>query len=260
MLERIVPALALAGFVSVAGAADQEVYLATLPGYPPFTFYQEGAEHEVEEVVPPGENAESFTGYSWDIAREAFHAVGWTVRLRITPWARGMYELKQEKTEILFPTGKNPERLEYMQYSEGSVVDVNFLVYTQAGADIDYDGLASLRDRTVAVVRGFNYGADFNQADHFEKTPVDSIKQGFELLRSGRVDGFAGYDIVWDYRLRQWGWSGDFEKLEPFDQTREFLAGLQTRGPAGGAIEAFDRGLQKIRANGTLDDIREKWE
>lgn len=260
MITRLVFALGLLGAASTAAAADQEVYLATLPGYPPYTFYEDGAEHVVEEVIPPGERSAAFTGYSWDIAREAFHAAGWTVRLRITPWARGMYELKQGKTHLLFPTGKNPERLEYMQYSDGAVVDVNFLVYTQAGADIDYDGLPSLRGRSIAVVRGFNYGAAFNQADHFEKEQVDSIKQGFELLRSGRVDGFAGYDIVWDYRLGQWGWADEFDKLAPFDQTREYVAGLQGNEAATRAIEAFDRGLQAIRDNGTLAEIREKWQ
>lgn len=260
MFARIMIMLILTATAPTATSADREVYLATLPGYPPFTFYADDANQVVEEIVPPGKDARSFTGYSWDVAREAFHAAGWTVRLRITPWARGMYELKQGKTDLLFPTGKNPERLEYMQYSEGSVVDANFLIYTRADADIDYDGLASLRGRTIAVVRGWNYGADFNQLDHFEKQQVESIKQGFKLLRSGRVDGFAGYDIVWEYRLQQWGWNDEFDKLEPFGHTREFVTGLQSRESAGRAIQAFDHGLRTIRENGTLARIREKWE
>lgn len=260
MFVRIMIMLILAALAPAANSADREVYLATLPGYPPFTFYADGASPVVEEIVPPGRDAGSFTGYSWDVAREAFHAAGWTVRLRITPWARGMYELKKGKTDLLFPTGKNPERLEFMQYSEGSVVDVNFRIYTRADADIDYDGLASLRGRTIAVVRGFNYGADFNQSDHFETHRVDSIKQGFELLRKGRVDGFAGYDIVWDYRLQQWGWKDEFDKVEPFGRTREFVTGLRSRESTARAIQAFDRGFRTIRENGTLARIRAKWQ
>jgi len=243
-----------------AAAADQQVYLATLPGYPPFTFYQEDVETEVEETIPPGEDSDYFTGYSWQIARAAFHAVDWTIKLRITPWARGMMELREEKTDILFPTGKNPTRLEYMQYSNNSVVDVNFLIYKNAGDSIGYDGLRSLEGDPVAVLRDFNYGEAFNKADYIDKVKVDSIEQGFDVLEEGRVVGFAGYDIPWDYRLRQWGRAADFDKLPPFDGTKEFLAGLQDREAATEAIKAFDEGFRRIQENGTLAEIRQRWE
>lgn len=253
-------AFALMVSASPVSAAENEVYLATLAGYPPFTFYEEGAEPFHEKVVPPGSDAEGFTGYSWDIARAAFHAAGYTVRLRVTPWARGMFELKDGKTDLLFPTGKNPERLEFLQYSQGSVVDVGFLVYVSGDNAIDYDDLGSLEGQTIAVLRGWNYGDEFNQADHFDRMQVDSIEQGFKLLRSGRVDGFAGYDVAWDYRLRQLGWADEFRKLAPFDNASEYITGLQTSDKATEVIEAFDRGLERIRANGTLADIRARWE
>ncbi len=257
---RIIPAALVLFVSSSAAAAEQEVYLATLPGYPPFTFYQEGVDTEVEETIPPGEQSDYFTGYSWEIARAAFHAVDWTITLRITPWARGMEELREKKTDILFPTGKNPTRLEYMQYSDNSVVDVNFLIYKNAGDSIGYDGLRSLEGEPVAVVRGFNYGEAFNQADYIDKVSVESIEQGFDVLEEGRVVGFAGYDVPWDYRLRQWGRADDFEKLAPFDGTKEFLAGLQDHQPGTEALEAFDKGFQRIKENGTLAEIRERWE
>ena len=184
--------------VGTSHAAERTVYLGTLPGYPPFTFYKDGSPPEIEQVVDPGERARSLTGYSWDIARAAFHAVGYTVRIRVTPWARAMYELQNGKTDLLFPTGKNAERETYLEYSDGSVVDVDFLVYVRENGGKDYVDLTSLEGQTIAVMRGFNYGKRFNSADHFTRQPVDSVRQGFELLREGRVDGFAGYDVVWD--------------------------------------------------------------
>jgi len=106
--------------------------------------------------------------------------------------------LRENKTDILFPTGQNPTRLEYMQYSNNSVVDVNFLIYNNAGDSIGYDGLRSLEGEAVAVVRDFNYGETSNKADSVDKVKVDSIKQGFDVLEEGRVVGFAGSDIPWD--------------------------------------------------------------
>jgi len=45
-----------------------------------------------------------------------------------------------------------------------------------------------------------------------------------------------------------------------FDGTKEFLAGLQGNDEATAAIEAFDKGYERIRDNGTLDEIRARWE
>lgn len=243
-----------------AAAADQQVYLTTLPGYPPFTFYQKGVETEVQEIIPPDGETDYLTGYSWEIARAALHGVDWTVKLRVTPWARGMEELREKKTEILFSTGKNPTRLEYMQYSNNSVVDVNLLIDKHAGDSIGYDGLRSLEGKPIAVVRGFSYCQAFNQADYIDKVTVDPIEQGFNVLEEGRVAVFAGYDIPWDYRLRRWDRADDFEKLRPFDGTKEFLAGPQDNERASEAIEAFDEGYQRIKENGTLVESRERWE
>lgn len=251
--------LAFAG-MQPAGAADREVYLATLPGYPPFTFYHPDRRRAIEQVLEPGQRGAALTGYSWDIARAAFAAAGYTVRLRVTPWARAMYELRRGKTEVLFPTGRNPERLEYLHYSRNSVVDVDFRVYVRDDSALEYESLDSLRGRTIAVMRGFNYGETFNAAAHFERIVVDSLRQGFELLEGGRVDGFAGYDVVWDYRLREWGWEDRFRKLAPFDGTREYLVALRDNPDGIAAVEAFDRGYGRIRDTGELARIRARWE
>lgn len=44
------------------------------------------------------------------------------------PWARAMHELQTGKVDLLFPAGRNAERLEYTDCSEEPANAVNFLV------------------------------------------------------------------------------------------------------------------------------------
>ena len=60
--------------------------------------------------------------------------------------------------------------------------------------------------------------------------------------------------------MRQWGWADDFRKLAPFGRTREYLVAMKGNREAIAALDAFDRGMRRIRSNGTLERIRERWE
>ena len=94
---------------------------------------------------------EGFQGYSWDVLRESFHEMGYTIHLSITPWARAMSYVTSEKEDILFPTGKNTERKRIFHYSEEPVNQANFLVYVRADDPTEWKGLESLRGLVIGV-------------------------------------------------------------------------------------------------------------
>jgi len=92
-------------------ASMQTVSVTTLDDYAPYTFKQENATIGNMETIPPGEDSNVLQGYSWDILRESFHSQGWTIELTVIPWARAMNNFDNGEVEVLFPTGKNNERL-----------------------------------------------------------------------------------------------------------------------------------------------------
>ena len=240
-------------------ADDKVVSIATLPGYSPYCFYKPDADNETWDQVPPGSDSRVFQGYSWDVIRESFHATGYTLQLRIVPWSRAMHELKRGKVELLFPAGKNAERLQYMNYSEEPVNAVDFLIYTRDGTDFQWNGLESLDGLRIGAARGWNFGNKWEQQTGIEKELVDSIQQGLDMLDEGRIDGFAGYEVVWDYKIRELGRSGKYDKLPPFDETREYVTAMKTNPRGAELLAAFDRGKREIVANGTMDEIAARW-
>lgn len=249
----------VAGTTSHA-AEEKRVRIATLYDYPPFGFYEDGrAPPILEVVVPPGSDAGRFQGYSWDIVRESFHAQGYTIELVVTHWARAMASVKEGNVDLLYPTGMNTERLAYFSYSEAPVNDAAFLVYVNQDTEIEWQGLASLEGMTIGMVRGYNFGDEWSEQEGISKYPLNSIEQGFRMLRRGRLDGFAGYETNWDYVLKEMELQGSFDKLPEFGSSREYVVGLQTNPDTERLLRDFDAGLQAIKESGEYQRIVERW-
>jgi polar amino acid transport system substrate-binding protein len=251
----------LALSINPAAANEREVHVVTLTDYPPFGFHADDANRRTTYVVPPGEDAEGFQGYSWDVLRESFHSQGYTVRLRIVPWARAMHELQYDDIHLLYPAGRTPEREAYMTYSDEPVNEVDFRIYARTNSDLPerWNGLRSLSGLRIGVARGWNFGSEWDETDAFEKQNLDGIEQGFAMLDQQRIDGFAGYEVVWDYQISELGLDGNYVKLPPFDTAREYVTAYTGHAAGEEMVEIFERGRRQIEENGTLDRINASW-
>ncbi|NRD72893.1 transporter substrate-binding domain-containing protein [Shewanella sp. VB17] len=236
---------------------DNIVSVTTLGDYAPFSFIEGNS--IVETIVRPGENIPGYQGYSWDILRESFHIMGYTIKLSVSPWPRAMQNVKTGKIDILFPTGMNEERLKVFDYSHEFVNEAKFLIYVRAESPIKWIGLESLNNLVIGVKRGFNYGDKWHSVDYVTKYDVNTISQGFQMLEKGRIDGFIGYENTWDYILKQQGWSNKYNKMPSFGSTKEYIAVLKTNPNGQTILQDFDIGKQKLIESGKLKEIEKFW-
>ncbi len=249
--------LALLFASSIIYSSEKVVSVATLEDYAPFGFVVGNG--KVEVTLPPGNNLVRYRGYSWDVLRESFHAMGYTIKLSVSPWARAMHNVKTGRADILFPTGKNKERLKIFDYSHEFVNEANFLIYVRAENPIKWTGLESLRGLVIGVKRGFNYGDRWTSVDYVTKYDVGTILQGFNMLEKGRIDGFLGYEFNWDYILKQQGWMKKYRKTPSFGSSREYLVALKTNPLSFIILKDFDTGKQKLIQSGRLEEIEKNW-
>jgi len=248
--------ISLPGF---AISKEKTVSIATLDDYSPYCFPTENRKSNVNDTIPPGSDSCLLQGYSWDVLRASLHEMGYTIELKVYPWARAMNSVKDGSVDLLFPTGKNSEREKIFVYSTEPVNKVNFLVYTKKDFDLKWDGISSLDNLPVGVMRGWNYGEKFEANTAIKKQPINKISQGFKMLESNRIKGFAGYEIVFDYSLKQMNQSQSFTKLPSFDSTAEYVVGLKTNEKIMEFIKDFDMGKQRIIQSGEFDKIVQKW-
>jgi len=249
--------LILSAIFTSSYADDKIVTISTLGDYAPFCMADE--KHKIDQVIPVGKDAVGFRGYSWDVVRESFHEMGYTIHLSIRPWPRAVHNFKNNKTDILFPTGVNEDRKKMFFFSETPINQANFVVYVRSTSTIKWKGLSSLKGLTIGVKTEFNYGDKWRANTQANKLGISKIWQGFQMLDVGRIDGFLGYEANWDYTLRQHNWNHKFRKLPVFDSTEEYLVTMKSNAEGKELLKAFDRGKQILIQNGKYDEITRKW-
>ncbi len=236
---------------------DKVVTVATLEDYAPFC--QIIGDSTPDGLFHPGSDSRGFEGYSWDVLRESFHEMGFSIKLSVAPWARALKSVQNGTVDILFPTGKNSNRQQIFHYSEQPVNHTNFLIYVRKDYPINWNGLDSLNGLTIGMKRGFNYGDTWESTTNIKKYNISTIIQGFRMLDYNRIDGFVGYETTWDDVLKKKGWGAKYRKLPIFDSTNEYLVALKTNPRSIELLKVFDSGKQTLLQNGKMKKIEDKW-
>lgn len=240
-------------------SSEKIVKLATLPDFPPFSFVIENYDMDAEIIIP-GEDSNWLTGSSWDIVRESFHAMGYTIQLEIMPWKRALLLTEKCEIDILFPAGKSDARQEIYRYSTEPINTINYVIYVRPDSKLKWNGLASLEGLQIGVKKGWTYGDEWNNSDHFVKFNVDGVLQGFKMLDKNRLDALAGYEEVYDYILKQTKWKNKYKKLTFFGGSLEYPIGCRDSELVKELLDDFSKGKQIITDNGILEKISRRWQ
>lgn len=240
-------------------AEEKVVTLATLTDFVPFCFSKEGAAPIPGEQIPPGIDSRQLQGYSWDVVRESYHAMGLTIALYVVPWERAVHYLNTGKVDAIFPANRTEEREQNYIFSREMVDAMRMVVYLPAASTIDWQGLRSLEGMRVAQVRGWAYGELWAKHDKIVKEKTDSILQSFHILDKDRLSAVVGYEAAYDYALRGAGIFEKYRKVGPFEVINELMMGRKNDPESVTALDAFDQGRISIETSGRREAIDKKW-
>jgi len=240
-------------------AAQRIVTLATLTDFIPFCFKKEQAVEIAGEVIAPGQDSQQLQGYSWDVVRASFHAMGYTIQLYIVPWERAVHYLNTGKVDAIFPANRTQEREKTYQFSQGVVDEMRMVVYIPFDSTLNWNGLESLNGLRVAAVRGWSYGEKWVKNQYIIKEKTDSILQSFVILDKKRLAGVVGYEAAYDYALKEAKIIHKYRKVGPFETIYEYLMSKKETAGGATALEIFNSGRAQITKNGTLAAITAKW-
>jgi len=182
--------------------ADKIIKVTTLTDFAPNCFPIPNSVRKAVEVMPPGGDSRQLQGYSWDVVRESYHAMGYTIKLFVAPWSRGMHYIDKGKVDVIFPASKTKERVKKYHYSSEIVDETKVVVYLPVDSGFKWNGLSSLHGRVIGTVRGWSYGKTWEAADLIVKDSTSTILQGFRMLDKDRVFGVVGYENSFDYVMK----------------------------------------------------------
>jgi polar amino acid transport system substrate-binding protein len=199
-------------------------------------------------------------GVSVEIITEAFKSQGHTVDFKIMPWTRALNEVKSGKVDVLVATWFTNERTSFLKYSD-PYLENSLKFIMRKGEGFEYNGLDSLSGKTVGIIRNYGYGDEFLAATNFKKPEANDLIANAKKLTAKRVDLTLEDELVAKSTL-----SGAGMNLDDFEFTNNALSVNPLHVTSGLAnpnhaeyIEAFNKGLVEIKANGTFDKILAKY-
>jgi polar amino acid transport system substrate-binding protein len=141
-------------------------------------------------------------GVASDLVSTALARAGYTSHYTEVPWARAVQGLQRGTYDVLINAWYAPERAIYGDFSEPYLVNrIRFVQHR--GANIQYQRLADLYAHSIATVRGYAYGADFDSDPQLQRVGVLSFEVAARMLHAGRVQLAVEDELVARYHLNR---------------------------------------------------------
>ncbi len=198
-------------------------------------------------------------GFSVELLREAAKRVGLTVDFTVEPWSLLKEKLEKRELDILPLVAYSEKRAEEMVFSQAYLV-LHGAVFTRKNETSRFKTIEDLNGKQVIVMRG-DIAEDFLDTTPLgeQRLHVGLLVEAMQLLAAGKgdcviVDSLAGTSILKELDLE-----------DQIERAIDHVVEMETRwafaGPKGSEslISKLNEGLLLLRADGSYDQLYEKW-
>lgn len=190
-------------------------------------------------------------GYMSHIVTEAFAEEGIEVEYVFLPWKRGFEDAKDGKYQGSLIWGYNEERAKDFLYSD-TVAELGTSLFHQKEKTIEWNEPTDLKKYRIGGVIGYAYGVEELEKQGVLKIDRIGKDEGnYKKLAAGRLDIVLEDTEVGHETINTMGLSDQLTAHPKTLQARQYSVIISKNAPnAEALIEAFNRGLAKLKADG----------
>lgn len=196
------------------------------------------------------------TGLYFDILREVFNPEGYTLDITHVPYSRSTHLVKSKEADVV--VGPYADEVSGVVYPEWHFDNDAVSVVFVPGEN-SWSGEESLRGKRAAFIRGYAYDEYFDVS--FRPERVNRRKNGYDMLRHGRVDYFIdaimeieGYQDDHPDYWEEAGFDSAHAKWLPL----YFCFADTSKGRK--LAELYDRRFEELLESGRIKEMFEEWE
>jgi polar amino acid transport system substrate-binding protein len=190
------------------------------------------------------------------IVSETFALEGITVEYVFLPWKRAYEDAKEGKADGSIIWGFSEERAAELKFSE-PVINLETVLFIQKNSTVDWTTEEDLGKYSIGGVIGYSYGIEALETSGKVKiSRIASPENNYKKLASGRLEiVLEDRDVGWQL-ANNLGLT-DSLKTHPKPLNTKSFHLLMSKNSAKGDkfLEAFNRGLAKMKASGKLDQM-----
>jgi len=199
-------------------------------------------------------------GLCFALLQAIFANSNFSIEPRVLPFKRiELYLRKGEEIDASPYVWYNRERAKYLRFSDPLLYNRVYF-YVRKDSTITYNRLEDLQHLTIAVIRGYYNGEEFDNAEYLDKNICNTNEQAIKMLVMGRVDMAVLDSIVAENLMQKLKLEGTLKKLPTALLKTALYFVVSLKNPQGEEIiNAFNRGLRRIKANNQYETIMKSY-
>ncbi len=137
-------------------------------------------------------------GFSVDLARQIFSQLGYSLKLTFMPWGDIINAMDSGQFDVVPAIWFTSERDRHLHFSDA--YQQNRLVFISLNSEsFQYQGLQSLKGKTLGLVTSYAYPQALLQAKGVNKLYSKDARENLRMLAGGRVHLTLGNYLVMKY-------------------------------------------------------------
>ena len=198
-------------------------------------------------------------GFTAEIIKQALAHSGMKSHFIYMPWKRAMESVRAGEIDALYSAYYSYERAaSYLLTDPYISSELMFAVHKDSPLS-GYNALSDLIQYRIGVVRGYVNSQEFDQADYLNKEEVTSDHLNLKKLLGKRVDLIVIDKYVALHLLSSMNYPENSIRFldKPLDRKPVYVMFSRENTQSPARVEAFNRGLQAIKAAGVYQKILE---
>lgn len=205
------------------------------------------------------------SGYGVEIVERIFTAEGHRIKFEMIPWARAIAATQVGEHDAIIAAFK--QEAPGFTFPQQSIGLAQNQFYTQPNnVAWTYQGADSLINQRVGVIKGYSYGREIDDfiAQHPENIHYahgnSPLRMNIKMLLAGRLDAIIEDRNVLAYVANNMKLSKQFREAGQAGEPEALYMGFSPRNQhSQDYAQLFDQGMQRLRANGELNEILSKY-
>ncbi|QYJ76362.1 ABC transporter substrate-binding protein [Shewanella sp. FJAT-52076] len=208
-----------------------------------------------EDSWPPFADAAG-EGLSHRLIAKAFALEGIEVDTLVVPYNRGLILTEQGKVNAVFNVAMQQNTRERFLFGEEPLFVATASFYQLSRkAPVAADKWSLPEDTRVGIVRGYEYGDEFDSLPNMVLKIVDNQYQLINLLLTDKVDAVVMYDRVAAQFLDTMGVNSEVRAVIANHSSELFVAFDKNNPNSPALAGALDKGLKQLKASGEYHSL-----
>ena len=205
-------------------------------------------------------------GFIIEIAEAVFKKAGHTIDYQVMPWARAIEDTKKGKFNGIVGSGRDDAPGFIFPETEQGQMLGSF--YVKKGESWQFSGVASLKDKTLGVIKDYTYRNDINAyiTEHEKDSKLIQMASGdapldinVKKLLAGRIQVLLEDVNVMSLYLKENSQQNVLQIAGQLTPDNIYIAFAPENPKSADYAKILSEGIVELRKNGTLKTILEKY-